>query len=131
MKYILLILLLILSACRQSQAPAFSERVANAEALENTLAGALFIGALLKEHGESINNFIGQCYADSVLDKDSFTVVADIDKAGNFKNVVVQTESTPSLCYADKLAKLHTNVSRPVGFSAKSIPFVINVNYNK
>lgn len=89
------------------------------------------MAALIKEHGESINKFAGECYANSALDKDSFTVVADIDQAGNFKNVVVQPDSAPTRCYADKLATLHTNASRPAGFAAKSIPLVVHVNYNQ
>lgn len=131
MRYILVIALSFVSACQQSTSPAFADRVASAEALENTPAGALFIGALIKEHEESINSFATECYANSAVEKDSFTLVADIDQAGNLTNVVVQPESPPTLCYAEKFARLHTGVSRPANFTSKPIPLVLNVHHSK
>lgn len=131
MKYIPALLVFLLAACQQPAAPSFSDRVSTAEALENTPAGALFIGALIEEHGESIERFAGECYADSTLEKDFFTVVADVGSNGTFENVVVQPESAPTRCYADKLGKLRTNASRPAGFADSTFPLVINVDYNK
>lgn len=131
MKYILVLLIILLSACQHSAVRSFADRVASAEALENTPAGALFVGALVKEHMESLNTFASECYADSTLEKDAFTLVADIDNNGMFKNVLVQPESATTRCYADRFGKLRTNASRPAGFAETSFPLVIEVDYNK
>ena len=80
---------------------------------------------------ESMNTFARECYADSTLEKDTFTLVADIDNIGVFKNVVVQPESATTRCYADKFGKLRTNASRPAGFAETSFPLVMEVHYNK
>ncbi len=131
MKYILVLLIILLSACQHSAVRSFADRVASAEALENTPTGALFVGALIKENMESMNTFASECYADSTLEKDAFTLVADIDNNGMFKNVVVEPESAATRCYSDKFSKLRTNASRPASVAETSFPLVINVNYIK
>ena len=131
MKSILVLLIIFLSACQHSAVRSFADRVASAEALEKTPAGALFVGALVKEHMESMNTFANECYADSTLEKDAFTLVADIDNNGMLKNVVVQPESATTRCYAGKFGKLRTNASRPADFAETSLPLVIDVTYNK
>lgn len=131
MKYILVLLIILLSACQHSAVRSFANRVASAEALEKTPDGALFVGALIKEHVERLNTFASECYADSALEKDAFTLVADIDISGMFNNVVIEPESATARCYADKFGKLQTNASRPAGFAETSFPLVINFNYIK
>ncbi|MEO5565042.1 MAG: hypothetical protein ABIR05_00015, partial [Luteimonas sp.] len=118
-------------ACSPKPAATFAERAAQAQALENTPVGMAYITDVLKEHGESINRFAGECYAGSPLKKDTFTLVADIDPQGNFENVDVQPDSAPTRCYALKIDKLQVKANRPVGYSDKPFPLVFNFNYNK
>ncbi|GAB3003869.1 hypothetical protein GCM10010960_14380 [Arenimonas maotaiensis] len=133
MKYALAAVILLLSACQKPpQAPAsFAERVAAAEAQENSPTGVLYIGAVVKEHGERLESFIGKCYGQSGLDKDSFQLVADIAADGQFGNVVVRPETVPARCYAGKIDALRTSAPRPVGYGEKPFPLFINVNFNR
>ena len=133
MKYALAAVILLLSACQKPpQAPAsFAERVAAAEAQENSPTGALYVGAVVKEHGDRLESFIGECYGQSGLEKDSFTLVADIAPDGQFGNVAVQPESPETRCYAGKIGALRTGAPRPVGYGDKPFPLFINVNFNR
>jgi hypothetical protein len=132
MKYILIVLALFLTACSQQPATtSFADRAARAEALENTPIGIGYITDLLKEHGEGINTFAGECYANTSIQKDTFKLVADINPSGKIENVVVQPDTAPTRCYAQKIGQLTVAASRPLGYADKSFPLVINVNYNK
>lgn len=133
MKYAFAAVILLLSACQQPpQAPAsFQERVAAAEAQENSPTGAPYVGAVVKEHGADFNHFIGACYGQSGLEKDAFTLVADIRADGEFGNIAVKPETAQTRCYAAKIDALRTNAPRPAGFEDTPFPLVINVNYVK
>jgi hypothetical protein len=86
---------------------------------------------VLKENGEHINASAGECYANSPLKKDSFTLVADIGLDGKFVNIVVRPEHAVARCYAAKIGQIRTKASRPVGFGDRSFPVVFNVHYTK
>lgn len=133
MKYAFATVILLLSACQKTPpAPvSFQERVAAAEAQENSATGAVYVGAVVKEHGAALNTFIGECYAQSSLDKDSFQLIADIGADGEFGNVAVRPVSAQARCYAGKIDALRTKAPRPAGFENKPFPLVINVNYFK
>lgn len=131
MKSMLVVLAFVLTACQQSPAPSFPDRVASAEALEETPEGARFVAALVQEHSESINAFAGECYASSNLEHDVFTLVADVGTDGSFGNVVVQPETAQTLCYAEKVGTLRTGAPRPPDFADRPLPLVINVTYDK
>ncbi len=133
MKYAFAVVMLLLSACQQPpQASAsFAQRVAAADAQENSPTGALYVDAVVKEQSADFNNFIGACYAQSGLEKDSFTLVADIAPDGEFGNVAVQPDTAQSRCYAGKIDALRTSAPRPDGFEDTPFPLVVNVNYFK
>lgn len=131
MKGILVVLVFVLAACQQAAAPSFQDRVASAEALEETPEGARFVAALVQEHGESINAFAGECYGSSDLEHDVFTLVADVGTDGSFGNVVVQPESVQTLCYAERVGSLRTGAPRPADFADRPLPLVMNVTYDK
>jgi len=132
MKHLLVVLAFLLASCSQ-QAPvaSFEERAARAEALENTPTGLAYLNEFIKEHGERLNSFVGECYASTSLQKETFKLVADINSHGKFENVVVQPDSAPMRCYAKKISQLQVSASRPVGYSEELFPVVFIVNYNK
>jgi hypothetical protein len=86
---------------------------------------------LLQEHGEDLNLSVGACYADSRLEKDTFTVVADIGSNGELENVVVEPESDPARCYAQRISRLRVTSARPEESKDAPYPLVIRVNFNK
>jgi len=132
MKHLLVVLALLLTACSQRPvAVSFEERAARAEVLENTPTGLAYLNEFIKEHGERLNAFVGECYASSSLQKETFKLVADINPRGKFENVVVQPDAAPMRCYAQKIGKLQVSASRPLGYSDKSFPVFFIVNYNK
>ena len=132
MKHLLVVLVLCLAACNQPPpAASFEERAARAEALENTPNGLAYLNEFIGEHGERLNAFVGECYAKTSLQKETFKLVADIDPDGKFENVVVQPDAPPMRCYAQKIGQLQVSASRPVGYSDKSFPVFLIVNYNK
>ena len=132
MKHLLVFLALLLTACTQQPPPAsFEERAARAEALENTPTGLAYLNEFINEHGERLNGFVGECYANSSLQRETFKLVADINPDGKFENVVVQPDDAPMRCYAQKIGQLKVGASRPLGYSDKSFPVFLIVNYNK
>jgi len=132
MRYRLVVLALFLAACSQPPPPAsFADRAARAEALEITPTGLAYITTFLKEHGERLNAFAGECYAGTPGPKTRFELVADIEPDGRFENVVAQPDSTPTRCYARKIEQLQVSASRPPGYADKPFPVFIIVNYNK
>ena len=132
MKQSLVAFMLLLAACSQQRpAESFKDRAARAEALENTPAGLAYINGFIKEHGERLNSFVGECYANSSLQKETFELVADINPQGKFENVVVQPDAAPMRCYAEKVGQLRVNASRPPGYSDQAFPVFMVVNYNK
>ena len=132
MRHSVVVLALFLTACGQSPPSAsFRDRAARAEALEVTPTGLAYITAFLKEHGEGLNSFAGECYGKTSLPKTRFELVADIKPNGRFDNVVVQPDSAPTRCYAKKIGQLQVSASRPPGYADKSFPVFIIVNYNK
>ena len=132
MKHLLVVLALFLTSCSQPPPSAsFRDRAARAEALELTPTGLAYITEFLKEHGEGLSSFAGECYAETSVPKTRFELVADIKPDGRFENVVVQPESDPTRCYANKMGQLQVSASRPPGYSDKSFPVFIIVNYNK
>ena len=132
MKNVVVVLALVLTACSQPPpSVSFADRVASAEALEGTPLGAAYVTQLLKEHGDGLKSFAGECYGQTELQRASFKLVADITPDGRFENVVVQPESPPTKCYAKKVSELKVSAARPLGYGDKSFPLFINVNYNK
>ena len=132
MKHLLVFLALLLTACSQPpSAASFEERAARAEALENTPTGLAYLNELIKEHGERLNAFVGECYAKTSLQRETFKLVADINPDGKFQNVVVKPDAAPMRCYAQKIGQLQVSASRPLGYSDKSFPVFLIVNYNK
>ena len=65
------------------------------------------------------------------LQKETFKLVADINPDGKFENVVVQPDAAPMHCCAQKIGQLKVSASRPPGYSDKSFPVFLIVNYNK
>ena len=132
MKHLLVVLVLFLTACSQPPpAASFEDRAASAEALENTPTGLAYLNAFIKEHGERLNAFVAECYAKSSLQKEAFKLVADINPNGKFENVVVQPDTGPMRCYAQKIGQLQVSAPRPPGYSDKSFPVFMIVNYDK
>ena len=132
MKHLLVVLVLFLTACSQPPPSAsFRDRAARAEALEVTPTGLAYITEFLKEHGEALSSFAGECSSETSLPKTRFALVADIRPDGRFEDVVAQPVSPLTRCYAKKIGQLQVSASRPPGYSNKSFPVFIVVNYNK
>ena len=132
MKHLVVVLAFLLASCGQpAPVASFEERAARAETLENTPAGLAYLNEFIKEHGERLNAFVGECYADTSLQRETFKLVADINSRGKFENVVVQPDAAPMRCYAQKISQLQVSASRPVGYAEQSFPVVLIVNYNK
>jgi len=132
MKNILISLVIFLAACNQPTSSSFADRVNRADQLEATPTGILFSTALLNKYGGTITKLVRECYASNPnLEKDAFVLVADIDSNGDFTNIVVQPETAPSRCYAEKINGLHMKASKPIGFGDSAYPVVLRVKYNK
>jgi len=131
MKYLLFLVIFLLSGCQPNAAPTFSDRVIQAKTVENTPAGARFIQTLLKAHGSEINGFFRVCYAQSDTEQGPFSLVADIMPDGRFANVAVRPETAVTKCYANKIGTLQTQIARPGDYATQSFPIVIHVNSNQ